>query len=248
MIFGGSVLRLLSGGLLFLSACHSGGGSYPQPPSTPSDLSLFMAQSIAPDGNPATPLHASEPLTYRRHDIGGDQIEDTFLVADGAITSWSYPPHGAFNAVNGDGGEHYFLAGNAIRLDATQDGGKPGVQRFLIPWTLGTTDTMPCAAGWTQYNQLERGCRAVVSYPELGPVESLVSEHGDANQVERIFLGRGWGRLAWQTFRPSGLTPVDRCPDFGWNAYPGMVLTDCRIVTHAIPADGSLIGAQEWHP
>src|SRR4051812_47051714 len=55
----------------------------------------YLAQSRNPDGDVATPLRDSDPITYRRFDwwLGGlgDQRMESFLAADGGvITTWSY--------------------------------------------------------------------------------------------------------------------------------------------------------------
>lgn len=260
---------------LILAGCGGGNANVPAPPPLPprgpvmvNDPMAYLAQSVRPDGNPATPLHATDPLGYRRTDIGGYQIEDTFLIADNAaITTFAYPPFGTFNPANGDGGERMVFDGTSARIDATQDGSAPGVMPFDGPdgWLLFRTDatgsntcvvaTLGIAQSYTCYSV------QTVNYPGLGPVMSVVTDHyntGDlsrATAMERIFLGRGWGRLVWQAWNsaavPTRSPELDqRCPDFGWSAPPkaGWVLNDCRIVTTIIGADGNLTGAQEWHP
>jgi len=242
---------LCAAGLLV--ACGGGGGHSPAPPPPPPvvtipDPAAYLAQSVNPDGNPATPLHATDPIRYRRFDFGHVQAEDSFLTGPGsAITTWSYAPWGPFVDANGDGGESYELVGNEIHITNTKH---LGVSTTPISWVALRTDTVDCAQGWTTYSPMERGCHAVVTYPGIGPVETVISEHRWM-LMERIFLGRGWGRLAWQTFRSDGSAPVDpsRCPDFGWNTDDrGETLTDCRYVTNIEPAGGTLTGAQEWHP
>lgn len=209
-----------------------------------------MAQSINPDGNQSTPLHSTDQIIYRRFDFGHVQAEDSFLVNNNvAITTWSYFPWAEFVDANGDGGEQYEIQGNRLVITYTKHLGIP-TTHFAAPWTAASTDTMPCEQGWTQYSLLEQGCKTTVNYPNLGPVDTIISEHRtlDGSVMERIFLGRGWGRLAWQTFQPTGTTPADRCPDFGWNQFPGMILTDCRIVTNLEKETKNLTGSQLWHP
>jgi hypothetical protein len=213
-----------------------------------------LAQSVRPDGNPATPLHDTDPLTYRRTDWGGNQIEDSFLVGDGSITTWSYAPFGPFVAANGDGGEHVVLSGGVASIVTTQDGGTPSIQTFPIPWTIAA-NAADCSQGWTTWDSFNRGCVATITYPASGfgltsiTAQTLISEHGDPSiQVERIFMAKGWGRLLWQAWRPSG-TPVDpaRFPGVSGTVPPGAgVLVDVRLVTNLVPADGALSGAQEW--
>lgn len=246
--------------LLLLASC-GGGKPPPELPVTIADPLAYLAQSRACDGNPATLLRADDPITCRRVDFGRAQASDSFLTADGgAITTWSYAPWTDWESARlrlnslgnpDDGGEKMELRGDRAVIVATQDGGKSGVQWFPIPWTVLTTRTVDCAHGWTIYGMLERGCRATVGFPRLGPVDCVISEHGDDNAIERIFLCRGWGRLAWQA-HARGAAPADqeRCPDFGWNASPrpGQVLADCRIAVNVEPGDGRLTGAQLWHP
>jgi hypothetical protein len=237
-----------------LASCGGDGEKPPIPPAstiTIPDPVSYMAQSRAHNGDVTTPLHDYDPITYRRFDYGHVQASDSFLTGPAsAITTWSYAPWREFNAANGDGGENYELQGNAIRVLSTQDGGAPGVRPLVPQWTVLTTDTIDCTKGWTTYSALERGCRATINYPGIGPVDTVVSEHRWIF-MERIFLGRGWGRLAWQTFRSDSTPPVNpaRCIDFGWNAdVRGETLTDCRYAVNIEPVDGVLTGAMLWHP
>lgn len=240
--------------IAFLASCGGQGNKSPAPPPAPApvtipDLRPYLAQSVRPDGNPATPLHESDLLTYQRFDFGHYQASNSFLTSDGgAITTWSYSPWGPFNASLGDGGEKYEINGDAALIVSTQHLGTGGVVQLLPRWTAATRQTIDCSQGWTAYDPVERGCRAVVNYPSIGPVDTIISEHAGPEFTERIFLGLGWGRLAWQTFRPIGVTPVDRCPDFGWNSLGSLVLTDCRIAVNLEASGAGLTGAQLWHP
>ncbi len=76
---------------------------------------------------------ADMPLTMRRHDWpgAGYQIGDSFVGKYGPQSIWSYPPHGKFNAANGDGGELYSVWPNGtVTIALTQDGAKPYIQKF----------------------------------------------------------------------------------------------------------------------
>ncbi len=247
-MFGQLLAMLCAAGLL--AACGGGSRPTPPPPSvvTIPDPVAYLAQSRNPDGNPATPLQAGDPITYRRFDFGHVQASESFLVGPGsAITTWSYAPWGPFVDANGDGGESYELQGNVVRITNTKHLGIPTTP---ISWVALRADTVDCAQGWTTYSPIERGCRAVVTYPGIGPVDTVISEHR-ALFMERIFLGRGWGRLAWQTFRSDATPAVDpaRCPEFGWNSDDrGETLTDCRYALNVEPSDGSLTGAMLWRP
>jgi hypothetical protein len=239
-IFAGALL------LLFLSACGQGGiGTGPV---TISDPMAYLAQSKKPDGNVSTPLSGTDGMVYRRFDFGHVQAEDSFLTGPTtAITAWSYSPWGEFVDSNGDGGEVYSLQGNIVHITSTKHLGVPTTP---ISWVALRTDTIDCSQGWTSYSVLERGCKATVSYPNIGPIDTIISEHLNPVErfVERIFLGRGWGRLAWQTFRATGAPAPDRCPSFGWNEYQNWILTDCRYVVNIEPANGTLSGSMLWHP
>lgn len=240
-----------------LLAVLAGCGGITADPVTIADLVPYLAQSRTANGDAATPLMAGDPMTYRRYDFGREQITDSFLTGPAsAITAWSYDPWSAFSldargyGAHGDGGEKYIIQGDRALITDTQDGGKPGVQHFLIPWTVATRQTIDCSKGWTTYSGLSRGCRTTVDYPGIGPVDTIVSEHGDKTAVERIFLARGWGRLAWQAF--SRLSPREverRCPDFGWSApVGGLPLSDCRIAVNVEPASEPLRGVDLWKP
>lgn len=237
-----------------LAACggggHGGGGTpSPSPsPITISDPMSYLAQSRGTNGDPSTPLHNYDPLIYRRFDFGHVQASESFLTSPTtALTTWEYSPWGGFVDANGDGGEGYELQGNTVRITTTKN---PRVPTAAISWVVMTTSTVNCSQGWTQYDLVERGCRAVVTYPGIGPVDTVISEHLNPVEqfAERIFLAKGWGRLAWQTFRASGTPAGDRCPDFGQNVYQGWVLTDCRYAVNIEPSDGMLTGAMMWHP
>jgi hypothetical protein len=220
-------------------------------------------------------------LTYRRFDIGHYQASDSFLLPDGsAIIAVSFMPFGPFNPANGDGGDHYVVEADAVRIAATQDGGTPGVQYFVGKacggdgWLLFKTDAKNewkslvarlsespdpnSCNGATLGSALTRYTRQSVTFPALGTVDTLVSEHYDgpdfptSHNAERFFLARGWGRLAWQAFgdTPPAIDLSTRCPDFGFNVppVPGWYLRDCRIATMIEPANGTLTGLQLWRP
>ncbi len=265
---------LIGAAFLILSACDA----MDKPPSV-LDPMAYLAQSKNPDGNTATPLTSTDPLTYRRTDIGGYQIEDSFLTSHiRAITTWSYPPFGPFVKENGDGGEEYILERDTVRISSTQHGGYPigyfvGKNCGGTGWLVFKTDAtnewkdviaklgislnpLECKATSKAYTRYKI---ATVNYPQIGPVETMISEHYDrggmveSEALERFFLGRGWGRLVWQAFASNREPSPDiatRCPDFGWNIppTPTLKLVDCRVVTNIIPADGSLTGTQVWHP
>jgi len=160
-------LKILSGILpLFIGVLASCGGglpvvdntgvSGPTPPmgaTTVSDPLAFLEQTVCDDGSVdftrCTAKHRQtnkEVARYRRHDLPapeGYQIGD--CVAERCI--FSYPPFGAFNVANGDGGDAYSTSSDGwVRIALTQDGGKPGVlQHFVGPQCGGD--------GWVLFRQ-----------------------------------------------------------------------------------------------
>jgi hypothetical protein len=124
----------------------------PMEAATMSDPSDFLEQ-LACDG-PGDFLHCvgakhrqtpGEVAKYRRHDLpapAGYQIGD--CVAGSCI--FSYPPFGPFAVAKGDGGDHYQVDGGWVRIDLTQDGGKPGVLQHFVGPTCG-------GDGWVLFRQ-----------------------------------------------------------------------------------------------
>ena len=124
----------------------------PMEAATMSDPSDFLDQ-LACDG-PGDFLHCvgakhrqtpGEVAKYRRHDLpapAGYQIGD--CVAGSCI--FSYPPFGPFAVAKGDGGDHYQVDGGWVRIDLTQDGGKPGVLQHFVGPTCG-------GDGWVLFRQ-----------------------------------------------------------------------------------------------
>lgn len=234
--------------VLVLAACGSLSPRQPGAITIPNPMS-YLAQSKGTNGDPTIPLGAEDRMIYRRFDFGHHQATDSFLTGpNSALTAWSYAPWREFVDVNGDGGERYELRGREVYITHTKHGGIPTTP---ISWVTLTTDTISCDQGWSSYTPWERGCRSVVNYPSIGPVDSVISEHRHPleNTMERIFLGVGWGRVAWQTFRLAGkLDDPTHCPDFGWNTYDNWILTACRYAVNIEPSDGTLTGSMLWHP
>ncbi len=215
---------------LLLSAC---GGSAPPlpPPITIPDLSLYLAQR-----DPG------------RHWDGQDQYETTLADPRGFwVTTWAYGS-GPFDATRGDGGEVYTSDGATVRIAATQDGGTTGIQRFA-DWWLFDSRTPNCTAGWSTSDLLSRACRTVVTYPHLGPVDTVVSEHyslpGDLGDLERTYLAAGYGRLCWEAY--SARAPRGgMAPSCGTGAPEvGRAASDRRLVDNLVPADPAPFG---WPP
>jgi hypothetical protein len=246
--------------LLLIGACGTGGPAAPPAPGRAAIIPMnYLVGSVIPDGDPTTPLLDTDKLSYRRQDVGGYQDTDAFVAGDGGPeTTWSYPPFGAFNAANGDGGEHYAIASDGtVTIDSTQDGSQPGVQHFAgwLAFRADAAASRQCGTGADGKAYCYQ--RQVVTFPALGAVDSVIGEHyntsdpASAGAMERSFWGLGWGRLVWQSWNREGAAAqTARCPDFGWNAapQPGLVLTDCREAVTVVPADGSLTAAQLWHP
>jgi len=233
-------------GALALAGCGGGGSSTSTPPPvTIPDLSAYLAQARCPDGgrpttcaNPA-PQKASDLMSWRRFD-GQDQYSDGVVSDDGTfwVTTWSYPPHGVFVAANGDGGEVYKSDGTTVSIVATQDGGKPGVQRFP-EWGLFSKTTPDCSVKWGAVDTLGRACKATVTYPGGIVADTIISEHYvGANQqgaMERFYMGYRWSRLAWESYRPSGQMRIG-APAVGPSGVPAapsnLVLIDRRLTTN----------------
>jgi hypothetical protein len=200
-----SVLALL----LALSDC---GGSSSAPVTIP-DMTLYLAQGRCPDGSPpmncveAMQQRPGDPMHWRRSD-GQDQIGESVVDPRGFfVTTWAYGD-GPFNANRGDGGEVYVIDGDTVYITATQDGGKPGIQRFGRLWPLFNNKTIPCSEGWTTVDFETRACRVTVTYPATGygltqiVAASVIVDHGLID-VERSYLASGWGRLCWESVNPS---------------------------------------------
>ena len=183
---------LLLFALTWLALCPSATAS---PPAVFDPMS-YLVQSLCPDASfaglkscaDAAPQTATTPMVWRRHDWPapiGYQIEDSFIGASGAPqTIWSYPPFGAFNAKNGDGGEIYAISANGdATISETQDGGRPGVmQHFVGSRCAGT--------GWLIFK----------SNPPLGAWASaiaILSDSEDANACPP--LGQAYTRWRLET-------------------------------------------------
>lgn len=238
----------------------------------------YLVQSRNLDGSTSTPLRAADPLSRRRFDYGRWQVMDSFLMADGsAITAYGFAPFGRFTAVNGDGGERHVVEGDTVRATATRDGGTPADQYFVgaecggTGWVMFRTDASAewrslvamlgnaadpaqCSAASAAYT---RYTLRTVSFPKIGDVSSVVSEHYDrvdistSSAMERTFFGLGWGRVAWQAYARSPVNIADlylRCPAFGWDAPLGWYLVDCRIAVNIESVDGTLTGGDLWAP
>jgi hypothetical protein len=234
---------------LLLLGAIAGCDSNPPIPVNITNPMAYLVQSKNPDGNTSTPLTSSDVMNYRRTDIGGYQIEDSFLTPSGsAITTWSYSPFGPYVQANGDGGEEYVFEKDTVRISSTQHGGYPtgyfvGKDCGGSGWVVFRVDASSewksmvaklsisfrpnaCEAKSQSYTRYKT---ASIDYPSIGPVESIVSEHYDhgtmeaSTAMERFFLGKGWGRLVWQGWASNRDPSPDiatRCPDFGWNTPP----------------------------
>ncbi len=152
-VAGGPLAACALAGIMFLLA-----GEATAPAATPAtaivDVAGYLAQLRCGDGSlpllsrcgDARPQRAADRMLWRRADRGNPnppgyyQVSDSVVADDGKswITTWSYPPFGQFVAADGDGGEVYVREGNAVRIDRTQDGGRPGMQYFVGTGCGGT--------------------------------------------------------------------------------------------------------------
>lgn len=251
-------------GLLFLCllvGCSPVHVSPPGPVTIPDPLA-YLAQSLNCDGRGPL-MGPSDAFKCRRFDFGRYQIEDSFLDPDGgAITDWSYSPFGLFDPAaeagcplspcRGDGGEHYTVANGVASIDETRDGGTNGNQHFS-DWWLFDNRVPDCAKGWEYGGKWGRACRTTVTYPQIGAVDTIISEH-DGSHVERFYFGRGWGRLGWEVWAPSCPVPLDpaRAPPMSFDAapttHPDWVKCDERLVVNVEPWTAPISGIYEWHP
>src|ERR1700736_1924111 len=136
---------------LALAALAGCGRAAPAPsppgPATIPDLAAYLVQLRCPDGRlegAAGGCAGAAPMRRRRRDgppPAAYVAQDALAGPDGPETIWSTAPFGAFVAAHGDGGEVYAVAGHAVRIVATQDGGKPYLQGFYGEGCGGT--------GWT---------------------------------------------------------------------------------------------------
>jgi hypothetical protein len=157
--------------LLLLSGSADGESSAPTPRSpsgvnqiTISDVNDFLAQrvcvrnGIAVSLSPLDPMcesrpqRASDPLYFRRGDLGNPnppgyfQLSDSFVTDDGSAwgATWSYAPWGPRVIQNGDGGEIYVFDGTTVRIEMTMDGGVPGAMHYFVGPKCGGT-------GWVAF-------------------------------------------------------------------------------------------------
>lgn len=232
--------------LILMVMVGCGGNS--QPPVTISDLSVYLVQSRCPDGG--LPTTCSNPVLQRAVDLmswrrwdGLDQISDGAIMPNGSfVTTWAYGS-GPFDAARGDGGEVMTSDGTTARIVATQDGSKPGIQRFTT-WGLFNNKTIPCSRGWTAVDIFGRACSATVTYPAGVVADTIISEHFDnpnyQGKMERFYMAKGWGRLVWERADPIGtVIPRGGYPVVGPSGGPGLPnasleITDRRVVTNII--------------
>lgn len=256
---------LLSTPLLLLAGCGGSGGSATVPPApTIASVAAYLAQSVAPDGNSATPLAASVPWAYERFDYASPaQAEQSFARVDGKFeTIWSYPPYGAFSAASGDGGEVYQIEGDTVYAVATQDGGRPDVQQFGTAWPLFDIRVPNCSDGWETLGApplVTRACRGPVTYPAAGvpggaiAADTIIAVHG-SGQTESIYFGAGWGRLRWEARDAAGCAPsltVAATPAASYEDEQVGALCDVRMPTRISvpPPVGGMTGdAFGWQP
>lgn len=119
---------------------------------------------IANPGCTSHPMTSSEPQKMRIHDLAGSnstpagyQVATGWMLKDRPdhyVAPYSYDPWLERKAPN-DGGEIFVVAGDNVRVELTQDGGKPYIQVFQGPecggdgWFLWATSELKLQA-WSQ--------------------------------------------------------------------------------------------------
>lgn len=149
---------------LFLIGC--GGCSNPPPPPPPPppvsiDVTAFLRTVICADGSlaaltpgcPSQIAQGATPINYWRYDWAHTdqmQIQNTYVLDNGSgwVATFNYPPHGTFNASNGDGGDVFVNDGGTVRISYTQNGQPDGGS--VAGWWVGSR----CGGtGWLSYDQ-----------------------------------------------------------------------------------------------
>ena len=89
--------------------------------------------------------------------------------------------------------------------------------------------------------------------PRTLTLPTVISEHFNAaslqrsSAMERSFMVQGVGRAIWEAWTkgpPAGRNLADRCPATAWSVAPapGWTLSDCRVSTNLVAADGAMSG------
>lgn len=151
---------------LLLTSC---GGSVTTQPQTSIDPRDFLYTRICGDGSlwvlnqgcQSQIAQGATPVVTWRYDWAHPdqaQVQNTYVLDDGSgwVATFSYPPHLAFNAANGDGGDVYVTDGTTVRISYTQNGDGHG--GTVAGWWVGAR----CGGtGWVSYDAYtdDRGWR-----------------------------------------------------------------------------------------
>ena len=148
--------------LLLLTSCGGGGSvTPPPPPQATIDPRAFLYTRICGDGslwvlNQGCQYQVAQgatPVVTWRYDWAHPdqaQVQNTYVLDDGSgwVATFSYPPHLAFDAANGDGGDVFVYDGETVRISYTQNGdGRGGT---AAGWWVGAR----CGGtGWVSFDK-----------------------------------------------------------------------------------------------
>ncbi len=133
------------------------------------DFSRFLVERVLPDGSFAFSPTAGvkrtvyDTLSYVRRDYGIPGGYETYVAAEDGpnarwVGAWSFWPFMGFNAVLGDGGQTIQTNGPQLCIMATQDGGRPDIQKFTGVGQGGTgwliCDDRPPTGAWASTEAL----------------------------------------------------------------------------------------------
>ncbi len=133
------------------------------------DFSRFLVERVLPDGSFAFSPTAGvkrtvyDTLSYVRRDYGIPGGYETYVAAEDGpnarwVGAWSFWPFTGFNAALGDGGQIIQENGHLLCIMATQDGGRPDIQKFTgigqggSGWII--CDDRPPTGYWTSATAL----------------------------------------------------------------------------------------------
>ncbi len=136
----------------------------PTLPSLPlTDFSRFLVERVLPDGSFAFSPTAGakrtvyDALSWVRRDYGIAGGYEAYVAAEDGpnarwVGAWSFYPFAGFNPTLGDGGQTIQEDGNLLCIMATQDGGRPDIQKFTGIGQGGTgwiiCDDRPPTGSW----------------------------------------------------------------------------------------------------
>lgn len=147
--------------LLFGLSCSNPSPPPPPPPPASIDPAQFLNTIICADGSLAAlngcgstqVAQGATPVNIWRYDWAHSdqsQIQNTYKLDNGSgwVATFNYPPHLAFNAPNGDGGDVFVYDGTSVRISYTQNGNGSG--GTIAGWWVGAK----CGGtGWLSFDK-----------------------------------------------------------------------------------------------